>query len=89
VESVLAALASPENAYENALTQVGRERRQRCQRFDRIVVVGRTRPRRGTRKNAPTEIRSDDDPPKRSRRRETLGPLESGLSPKALFARTR
>jgi hypothetical protein len=49
----LAALARPEDAHEGVLTQEKRERRQKYQRFDRIVVVGRKRPRRGISAKSP------------------------------------
>lgn len=85
----MATLASPEDTHEGALTRARRERRQRCQRFDRIVVMGRKRPCRGKRKTpprkyAPMTIRRSG--PGVVKRRV---PWVSGLSPKAPSARTR
>lgn len=82
MEPVLAALAGSQLRTKVRDVEADRGRRQRCQRLDRIVVVGRQRPRRG-KADAPAEKRSDDDPPKRFRRRETPVPLGKRSEPQS------
>jgi len=66
-----------QEAHEGAPKVRDEERRQGCQRLDRIGAVGRTCPRHRPRWSR-EEVRSNVDPPKRFGRRETsVSPVKS------------